>query len=70
MSTKRKKVKQNDALEKDVFSKAIINVDHRAYKSHKKRKQLLKQKEERLISLEKDVIELREMISNLINNNR
>ena len=63
---KKKIVKDNTNLEKDMFTGAILNRDRNAYKQVVKRKQLRKQRETELQDLKSQVAELTSLVKTLI----
>jgi hypothetical protein len=63
---KKKIVKDNTNLEKDMFTGAILNRDRNAYKQVVKRKQLRKQRETEMQDLKSQVAELTSLVKTLI----
>jgi hypothetical protein len=67
MATRKKiKVKDNPALVRDSFSKAIINVDRNTYAMHQARKKNLLDKNRKIETLESAVEELRKEQAELL----
>lgn len=64
--SKRLKVKDKPGLERDSFSKAVINTDRSNYAAARARKKMLAAKEERIQSLEVDIAELKNSYESLL----
>jgi len=62
---RKKIVKENTNLEKDMFTGAILNRDSNAYKQAVKRKHLRKQREAELQDLKSQVSELASLVKTL-----
>lgn len=59
MAAKRKiQVKNKNSLVRDSFSKAIINTDRHAYTVARNRKKILKEKDQKILSLEEGLLNL------------
>ena len=59
MPAKKKiKVEENTALERDTFSNAVLNTDRSAYNAAVRRKKHIKQQENTISSLQKQVEDL------------
>jgi uncharacterized protein YlxW (UPF0749 family) len=62
---RKKIVKENTNLEKDMFTGAILNRDRNAYKQAVRRKHLRKKKETELQDLKSQVSELASLVKTL-----
>jgi hypothetical protein len=64
------KVKDHQHLQRDSFSKAIINTDLAALKEHKAKKRMVEsvsENSERITKLENDITDIKSLLITLIN---
>ena len=64
------KVKEHEYLQRDPYSKAIINTDVAAFQEHKQKRKLMENfsnTETRISRLENDISDIKSMLQQLIN---